>query len=1285
MRRKILVTVLSLLVVVSSLACVACSCKPDDNKTDVTAPVITVKDVPTIAKVGDTVKLPAATATDDTDGDVSSKIKVTAALLKADGSVQRELIYEKPGNVEQSFTITNNDLLNYKITYFVKDAAGNRGEAVFSLTATADNETGTLTLKSDETEITTKANADFVLPAAEAIDQPGDVNISERVVVNVYEVINEQVSSTIFTSFSDFTEAKSVRLPQGNYVAVYSVSDIAGNVFPDKPEISVTVNAADKVNLANDVKNFVIDSKVREGHSWVNEYGDLCFGNTSADNVDQTVGFTNATAKIFDQIVGVTFNADEPGANGAMFYTMAARGNKDSKVYPNEESCTWPSYLFIRIGKGGIEAKTEKSTDLDLTEVIAYKGDGKNLLDGKDHTIYIQWKNEGESVSDNDASLNVYGWVDVLPTETPSFHFRATLAGDSQGKGKIGQDAMELLWNKDTGAGWFTMDTYGSNRPYGDDHMRIKGFAIYDADETAFDTDIVPPVVEAEFDVGNTYPLGEEITFNQATVSGANEYFVYVVKPDKTKVDITDFRFTPQEEGEYSLVYGAYDEAHNFGYKAFKFKAVEKDEVAPVITLSSTADINATVGDVVTLPTFTAIDDKDGDITENVKIEVVGSEHVILSAGSTYSPMTAGKMIVYYTVSDKFGNEAKEQITVNVASLNKKGNILGENGITVSNSYAGLTTEEYIYDQKVSMIINFGSLNGPVQFNMRGPVNNQEWPNGMVLDVSKNEFIVSAYWRDKAVLAKAVYEKQQYMVGTDILLEYEVKNVIIENVEYIRTRVWVQGTELEFEYRGYGATFGLEDGVKGVYRKVSDFLSNAGHEENIYSTYFWVSAQSNGAAFIKKLRVDGESFEKPADPEIPEGFKLDDFVSGKDFITDLPKTLTTVDCAKNVIGKNSNEDYIAVTFKGSEATKGAFLLNITGIADGWNGGLILRLTQDGFEVRTLGSNATKIAEFSNFAPYKNGINATEYTIVYKMTYVREADMTVGIVLDVWAGEKGAELVKMTATLDGEVGEKATLVDGVLTVRAKAFTQGAQMQPTEIAFVSLDELNAGCKWTLTGIEQLAIAPDAPAKGYEKPETGTAEVTIDGNYKLSSDDEVVTAVTNPGEQYISTTFKYNTDATYHSLCINLFGSAMSTGWDGGLVLAITKDGIYFRTGTNGTNIGRPKLFAYGDGEYFTIVTKITYLEHKGLVYGVQLEMWAGKEGETLNKIENFELSSDKVSYDLEKKAWVFDYSMFTEDGFNAQYQLNSRGAWNNQTVPCKWEIKEVKILTSAPDAE
>lgn len=1287
MKRKLIMIALSLALALCCFATVGCfggkESGDGSEKADVTAPVITVVDVPTTAKVGATVTLPAATATDDVDGDVSSKIKLTVALLKNDGSVQRELIYEKAGNVEQSFTISNNELLNYKITYFVKDAAGNRGEKIFSLVATADKETGTLEVASTA-DISAKANENFILPAAQAIDQPDNVDISKRVKVNVYEEINGTVSSVAFNSYSNFAEAKSVRLPEGKYVAVYSVSDAAGNEFADKPEIKIDVAAADRVNLAQDIGNFVIDSKVRKGHSWVNEYGELAFGNTSDDNVDQTVGFTNATTKIYDQIVGVTFNADEPGANGAMFYTMAARGNKDSAVYPNEESCVWPSYVFIRISKGGIEGKASKAPDVDLTEVKGYKGDGKNLLDGRDHTIYIQWKNEGESVSAKDASVNIYGWVDVLPTEEPSFHFRATLAGDSQGKGVIGQEAMESLWNKDTGAGWFTMDTYGSNRPYGDDHMRIKGFAVYDADETNFDIDIVPPVVEATFDSSSVYAVGEEINFAEASVSGASDYFAYVVNPDGAKTEITDLKFVPSVAGEYSIVYAARDDANNLGYKAFKFAVSERDNAAPVIELSSTAEINARVGDTITLPTFTAIDDKDGDITDKVKIEVIGSEHAILSAGDTYSPMTAGKMIVYYTVSDKFGNEAKEQIVVNVASLGRTGNILGPDGLTVSNSYAGLVSEEYIYDQKVSMIINFANLNGPVQFNLRGPVRNQEWPNGLVLDVSKNSFVVSAQWRDKAVLAGASYEKQQYMVGSDILLEYEVKNVVISDVEYIRVRVWSQGSELEFEAKGNGAQIGLENDVKGVYRKVSDFLANAGQEENIYSSYFWVSGQMNGSATIKQLRMDGESFDKPADPVIPDGFKLDDFVAGKDFETELPKTLTVMDCAKDVIGRNSNEDYVAVSFKGVEAAKGAFLLNITGVADGWSGGLVLRLTNEAFEVRTTGANFTKIAEFNNFSPYAGGINDKEYTIAYKMTYVKESDLTVGIVLDVWAGEKDSALVKMVAVLDGGVGDKATLNDGVLTVKSKAFTSAAQMSPVEISFVSLDALNAGCQWTLTGIEQLATAPDAAASGYKKPTLGTASVEIDENVTLSGD-TVITAVSNPGENIVATTFKYNADATYHALIVNLFGSAMTTGWDGGLTLAITKDGVYFRNMTNGANLGRPALFSYGDGEYFTIATKITYLENKGLVYGVQLEMWAGKEGEALAKIENFQLSDDKVSYDLEKKAWVFDSSLFDENAFNAQYQLNSREAWNNQATPCSWEIKKVEILASAPDAE
>ena len=80
---------------------------------DTEAPVISVTGVPTSCNVGDTVTLPAATATDNVDGDVSSKVKVTVSQLKADGeTVNRDIIYEKAGNVEQTFEASSLTVCN---------------------------------------------------------------------------------------------------------------------------------------------------------------------------------------------------------------------------------------------------------------------------------------------------------------------------------------------------------------------------------------------------------------------------------------------------------------------------------------------------------------------------------------------------------------------------------------------------------------------------------------------------------------------------------------------------------------------------------------------------------------------------------------------------------------------------------------------------------------------------------------------------------------------------------------------------------------------------------------------------------------------------------------------------------------------------------------------------------------------------------------------------------------------------------------------------------------------
>ena len=195
------------IIMVAMMMIALAACKPSvEDPTeppaggDTVAPVITVSNVPESCKVGDEVTIPAATATDDVDGDISANIKVTVSQMKEDGTtVNRDLIYQKAGNVEQTFTAGSNKLLVYKISYVVKDAAGNEAKAEYALTAIADNETGTLTMDVPaDFAVIGKAGKDVTLPAAVAIDQPGDINISNLITANLYEVIDNEASKFLF-------------------------------------------------------------------------------------------------------------------------------------------------------------------------------------------------------------------------------------------------------------------------------------------------------------------------------------------------------------------------------------------------------------------------------------------------------------------------------------------------------------------------------------------------------------------------------------------------------------------------------------------------------------------------------------------------------------------------------------------------------------------------------------------------------------------------------------------------------------------------------------------------------------------------------------------------------------------------------------------------------------------------------------------------------------------------------------------------------------------------------
>ena len=116
MKRKLLMVVLAFAFVLSIGLMVACADKGDDPVTggDIT---LTVENVPKTGMVGREVKLPAASASDSKEGDLTDRVKLNVDLLKADGTTSKQILFRVAANKEQKFTPSGNELLDYKITY----------------------------------------------------------------------------------------------------------------------------------------------------------------------------------------------------------------------------------------------------------------------------------------------------------------------------------------------------------------------------------------------------------------------------------------------------------------------------------------------------------------------------------------------------------------------------------------------------------------------------------------------------------------------------------------------------------------------------------------------------------------------------------------------------------------------------------------------------------------------------------------------------------------------------------------------------------------------------------------------------------------------------------------------------------------------------------------------------------------------------------------------------------------------------------------------------------------
>ena len=144
-------------------------------------------------------------------------------------------------------------------------------------------------------------------------------------------------------------------------------------------------------------------------------------------------------------------------------------------------------------------------------------------------------------------------------------------------------------------------------------------------------------------EVGDEYKEeGAVATFNKKDIS---DEIKIVSNVDTSKV------------GTYTVSYSYYLKYFKVG-KTIQRKVVVEDTQKPVLIINSEKEIHVGVGQVYNIPSASATDNYDGDITNKIEIK----SDLNLNEKGVYS--------VNYSVSDSSGNETTDKITINVEEKN---------------------------------------------------------------------------------------------------------------------------------------------------------------------------------------------------------------------------------------------------------------------------------------------------------------------------------------------------------------------------------------------------------------------------------------------------------------------------------------------------------------------------------------------------------------------------------------------------------------------------------------
>ncbi|MAU11687.1 MAG: hypothetical protein CL607_17815 [Anaerolineaceae bacterium] len=559
-------------------------------------------------------------------GDATVNVEAGTPYTDAGASASDDVDGDLTGSIVVDNPVNTSVLGTYTVTYDVTDSSGNEAVQVTRTVIVEDTTPPVITVTPQTASIT--VGDEYTAPTVTA---------------------NDSFEGDLTTSIS---EAGEIPDPDtvGTYVVTYDVSDSSGNAAVQQTfTLMVMEDSGANVTLVvNDV-----DGIIEYGTNFTADVVIDLFGNAQANTVQLEVTYDPAVLSVVDATTTLTNNLQLDFSTPGL---INFSGGADLGTNLDTD------FTALQIEFEALELAASSDIDFQTNPNPAFGTDvffnGTSILDS---TL-------GDSVSVVDTTAPVIQLVD--DTITLALNEAYVEPGYTATDNYDGDLTSNVTTSDDIDiatVGTYTV-TYDVTDSSGNEAVQVT--------RTVIVADTIAPVITLNGDATENVEAGTPYTDAGATATDN-------VDGDLTSSIVVDNPVDTGVLGTYTVTYDVTDSNGNDAVQVTRTVIVE-DTTAPVITVTPET-LTITEGDTYTLPTVTAEDSFDGDLTGSLNV-----------GGQTPDNETVGTYVVTYDVADSSGNNADQKtFTLIVEEAPEEATILGNLLLQGRSDASGDVTVEF--------------------------------------------------------------------------------------------------------------------------------------------------------------------------------------------------------------------------------------------------------------------------------------------------------------------------------------------------------------------------------------------------------------------------------------------------------------------------------------------------------------------------------------------------------------------------------------------------------------